>query len=118
MCAPVEPAEPTTYAWGSIRWIVNADLVPGAGITVGLVEIGPGLSNPLHFHPNAEEVLHLLEGSLDHRIGDGMVSLVPGTTIHVPQGVHHQATNTGTTPARMVVTYPTGSREMVVVEAP
>ena len=57
----------------------------------------------------------LLEGQLDHRIGEEMVALVAGSTIHVPRGVHHRATNTGTVPARMIVSYPTGRREMVIV---
>jgi quercetin dioxygenase-like cupin family protein len=91
--------------------------VPGAEITVGLVEIDAGMSNPVHYHPNCEEVLHLLEGSLDHRIGDDVVSITGGDTIHVPQGIVHGATNTGTTTARMLVAYPTGQREMVVVDS-
>ncbi len=96
--------------------MINAELVPGAQITMGLVEIDAGQSNPLHYHPNCDEALHLLEGRLDHRIGDDVVSIGPGDTIHVPQGVLHRATNTGTQTARMVVAYPTGTREMVVVE--
>jgi quercetin dioxygenase-like cupin family protein len=111
------PPMAAEFEWGSIEWLVNADLVPGAEITVGLVEIAPGMNNPLHFHPNCEEVLHLLEGQLDHRIGDDVLSLTAGSTIHVPRGVLHQATNTGADVARMVVAYPTGHREMVVVEA-
>jgi len=100
-----------------ITWLVNAELVPGAEITVGLVEIDAGESNPLHYHPNCEEALYLFEGTLDHRIGADVVSIGPGDTIHVPTGVHHQATNTGDVTARMIVAYPTGTREMVVVES-
>lgn len=108
MCADAAPYR--------ITWVVNAELVPGANITVGIVEIDAGMSNPLHVHPNCEEVLHLLAGTLDHRIGADVVSIDPGDTIHVPLGVPHRATNTGSETARMIVAYPTGTREMVVVE--
>lgn len=104
------------FEWGRINWVINAEMVPGAGITVGVVEIDAGASNPLHYHPNCEEALHLIEGSLDHRVGDRTVALGAGDTLHVPTGVHHQATNTGNVVARMVVAYPTGHREMVVVQ--
>ena len=105
------------FEWGSIQWLVNAALVPGAGATFGYVEILPGRNNPLHYHPNADEVLHLIEGELDHRVGDDHFRLVPGSTLHVPRGVPHNATNTGAVIARMLVTYPTGERQMVLVEA-
>lgn len=109
-------SEISTFEWGTIEWLVNGSLNPGAAITVGRVHIQPGAHNPLHYHPNADEVLHLLEGQLDHRIGDEVVSITAGDTIHVPQGTLHQAVNTGSTVARMIVAYPTGHREMVVVD--
>ena len=110
------PAETLTFDWGTIAWQINGDLVPGATITLGVVEINAGAQNPLHYHPNCEEVLHLLSGQLDHRIGDEIVHMHAGDTIHVPTGVHHQGVNPGDTVARMVVAYPTGHREMVVVD--
>ena len=105
-----------TFEWGTIEWLINGDLVPGAEITVGRVTINAGARNPLHYHPNTEEVLHLLAGQLDHRIGDETVSITAGDTIHVPKGVVHQGINTGSVDAHMIVAYPTGHREMVVCE--
>ena len=108
--------EVATFDWGRIEWLINGDLVPGAEITVGRVEINAGARNPLHYHPNTEEVLYLLTGQLNHRIGDETVSIAAGDTIHVPRGVVHQGINTGSTVARMIVAYPVGRREMVVCE--
>src|SRR3954467_6875355 len=102
-----------TFDWGTIEWLVNGDLVPGAAITVGRVTINAGARNPLHYHPNAEEVLHLLAGELDHPIGDDTVSLTAGGPIHVQSGVVHQRINPGSTVAEMIVASPTGHREMV-----
>jgi quercetin dioxygenase-like cupin family protein len=100
--------------WGSIRWLCNDAIRPGAGLTVGFVQINPGMANPRHFHPNTEELLFLIEGELDHAVGDDVVHLTAGMTVHIPAGVEHQGVNRGTSVARMVVSYPTGDRQTVV----
>lgn len=101
------------FEWGRIRWLVNGAKVPGANITVGWVEIEPGHKNPLHLHPNSQEVLVLVEGELDHSIGDEMHHLTPGSAICVPANTPHDGRNVGTVTARMVVSYPTGDRQMI-----
>ena len=128
MCPPEDPTAPRgtlvelddaardELGWGSIQWLVNGSRNPGAAITAGYVMIHPGRNNPLHDHPTADELLHLIEGELDHRIGEERFRLGPGSTIHVPRGVWHNAVNTGLLTARMLVAYPTGHREMVVVD--
>ena len=65
----------------------------------------PGGKNPLHIHPNCEEVLHLLEGSINHIVEDDEGKLVDykmetGDTCVVPRGKKHQAINTGSSEAR------------------
>jgi quercetin dioxygenase-like cupin family protein len=101
------------FPWGRIRWLVNGARVEGANITVGWVEIDVGQKNVLHLHPNSEEVLVLLEGELDHSIGDELHRLTPGSAICVPANVPHDGRNVGNTIARMLVSYPTGDRQVV-----
>jgi quercetin dioxygenase-like cupin family protein len=107
-----------TYGWGRIEWLCNARLVPGSALTVGLVEIAPGAKNARHLHPNCEEVLVVVEGELDHSVGDAVHHLRPGESIHIPAGVPHDARTTSATPARVLVAYSTGERETVVVDEP
>jgi quercetin dioxygenase-like cupin family protein len=104
------------FDWGSIQWLVSGDLMNNAQITFGYVEIAPGQKNPKHYHPNSDEVLYLLEGELNHSLGDEVVPLKAGMAIFIPQAVAHDAFNPGTVPARMVVAYPTGDRQMVALE--
>ena len=112
----VDESETVEFAWGRIRWLANGARVPGANITVGWVEIEPGMKNPLHLHPNSEEVLVLMEGELDHSIGDEVHRLTRGSAILVPQNTPHDGRNVGSVTARMLVSYPTGDRQMVVLE--
>src|SRR5438552_1789662 len=69
--APAKPAVTVTdaeqlptekFPWGTLKWLCNAKLAPGAMQTVGIAEILPGKRNPLHYHPNCEEVLYVISG--------------------------------------------------------
>jgi len=91
--------------FGELCWHVNGDRAPGTGMTLGEVTIAVGQKNPLHVHDNAEEVLYLIEGALEHRVGDETFRMGPGDVIRVPMGVPHDGRNVGDAPARMVVAY-------------
>jgi quercetin dioxygenase-like cupin family protein len=104
------------FDWGSIQWLCSNELCQGADITFGYVQIEPGKKNPRHYHPNSGEVLFLIEGELDHTIGAEVFHLAAGMSIFIPQNAEHDARNPGSQTARMVVTYPTGDRQAVMLE--
>ena len=104
------------FDWGNIQWLVSGDRMANAQITFGYVEIQPGRKNPRHYHPNSDEVLFLIEGELNHSLGDDVVHLTAGAAIFIPQSMPHDAFNPGDKTARMVVAYPTGERQMVALE--
>jgi quercetin dioxygenase-like cupin family protein len=110
-------ASANQFDWGAIQWLISGDLMDGANITFGFVEIEPGCKNPRHYHPNSDEVLYLIEGELNHSLGDSTFHLTAGMAIFIPQLTPHDAFNAGTKTARMVVAYPTGDRQMVALEA-
>jgi quercetin dioxygenase-like cupin family protein len=103
------------HEWGMIAWLFAGSSAPGA-LTFGHVEIAPGQKNPRHLHPNADEVLYLLEGTLRHSLGPDVFELGPGDAIYIPAGTPHDAANDGAIHARMLVAYGTGTREMVLCD--
>jgi mannose-6-phosphate isomerase-like protein (cupin superfamily) len=105
-----------TFEWGTLQWLCNAKLSRGAGQTLGIAHILPGQRNPLHYHPNCEEVLFMLAGRGQHSFEDGMVELTPGMTIRIPLGVTHNLTNTGTEPIVCLIAFNSGNRETVFLE--
>ena len=110
-------ATPDVAAGGyRIKWLFSGQTAPGAEQTLGYVVIEPGAKNPLHAHPNCEEVLYLISGQLDHSLGDEVYRLNPGDAIRVPAGVKHDARSVGDSPAEMVVCYSVPNREMVPYE--
>lgn len=104
------------FEWGSIQWLCSGQVYDDAQQTFGHVRILPGQKNPRHHHPNSDEMLLLLEGELNHSLGGEIFRLTPGDAIHIPQGVEHDALNTGDTVARMIVAYPTSDRRVVMGE--
>jgi quercetin dioxygenase-like cupin family protein len=92
-------------SWGSLSWLVGAKEMPGAEQTFGVVTIHPGKRNPLHSHPNCEELLYVVSGECDHKLGEEMCHLTPGTVIRIPRGVEHWAKCTGDEPMVAVISF-------------
>jgi quercetin dioxygenase-like cupin family protein len=108
--------EALTFTWGAIRWLCNQELDPGAQQTFGLVQILPGERNPVHYHPNCEELLYVLSGHCDHRLEEETARLTAGSLIRIPAGARHNAVNPGSEPVRMVIVYSSPDRQTVFVE--
>ena len=114
--ARVSTAEVVKADWGELSWLFSGSLSPGTEMTLGRCLIEPGQKNPLHAHPNCEEMLFLFSGALEHSIDDALFELEPGHAIRVPAGAKHDARNVGDEPALMVICYSHPDREFVSYE--
>jgi mannose-6-phosphate isomerase-like protein (cupin superfamily) len=103
-------------AWGTLQWVCNEKLMPGAAQTVGLATILPGKHNPVHYHPNCEEVLYVISGEGLHSYDGRTVPLKAGMTIRIPAKVKHNLVNTGTETLRTLVSFSSGDRQTVFLE--
>jgi len=108
---PVETSD-----WGTLQWVCNDKLMPGSEQTVGLATILPGKRNPLHFHPNCEEVLYVISGHGLQSYDGRTVQLKAGMTIRIPAKVKHDMVNTGTEMLRTLVSFSTGDRKTVFLQ--
>ena len=113
-----DAADRTTelYDWGELKWLCNAALSPGAALTFGHCRIHPGKRNPVHYHPNCEEVLYMLAGVGRHGLDDREIELRAGMTIRIPVGVRHYLINTGSEPIECLIAFSSGSRETTFLE--
>lgn len=106
------------FDWGTLRWIASGPLDNATGLTVGQCLLNPGQGNPMHMHPNCEEVLHVQEGSIEHDIeGQPSIPMGPGDTITIPPGVYHRARNLGDGVAALWITFSSADRETVMRDA-
>lgn len=99
--------------WGELRWYTSAEMGNSRTMTTGVARLKPGQSNPRHFHPNCDEILHVVSGKIRHTMNEVSVEMAAGDTISIPQGVLHNATNTGTEDAVLAVSFSTAYREAV-----
>ena len=102
------------YPWGWIRWLMNAEIDSASEMTVGIVFVEAHQTNQLHVHPNSGEVLHVLCGLCEHRLGARWDKLKAGDTLRIPKDVPHQA-RTQDGPCLCMVVYNTGKRQIVPV---
>ncbi len=104
------------FAWGTLRWVCNADLLPGTTQTVGVCEMFAGQSNPTHYHPNCEEILYVLKGRGRHRLGDDWIAVGPGSVVRIPQGMVHQLVNESDETMVTLIAFNAADRQSVFLE--
>lgn len=104
---------PELTPWGSVQWAVREGDPPGAEQTFAVAVFDAGESNVEHTHPNCEEIVYIVEGEIDHTLGEERTRLGPGDLIVVPRGVPHRLINDGAAPARTVVVFSSPDRQFV-----
>ena len=69
------------------------------------VHVIPGKTNPEHWHTAAEEIVYMLQGECDFRVGEESLHLKPGQTLFIPMGVKHELVNNGWDPVIYVCSF-------------
>jgi quercetin dioxygenase-like cupin family protein len=98
------PAQPRPA--GSTRTdLQRHDLsVPGREVFQARVDFAPGALFPSHTHPG-EEIIYVLEGSLEYEVNGKPVRVKAGDVLFVPYGAVHSARNVGEGSAAELATY-------------
>jgi mannose-6-phosphate isomerase-like protein (cupin superfamily) len=68
--------------------------------------IEPGAGAPLHVHADVDEVIIVVEGTLDVRLGEERRLVGPDHTISIPAGTPHGFVAVGQVPARTYTFFP------------
>ncbi len=83
----------------------GASPIQAKNFSMGFVTLEPrGGQVPWH-NQEQEEVYVLLEGIGEMCLGPERKTVSGGQAIYIPPGVHHQITNTGSTPMKMIYCY-------------
>jgi quercetin dioxygenase-like cupin family protein len=102
--------------FGSVDWAVSEGNPDGAEQTVGLAVFDSGKGNVEHIHPNCEEVLYVLEGEMEHTLGDETARLSAGDLIVIPRNARHCVRNVGEASARVFISFSSPDRQFVPVD--
>jgi quercetin dioxygenase-like cupin family protein len=78
--------------------------IPGREVVQQRVDIGPEAPAVKQTHPG-EEIIYILEGTLEYEIGGKVVRVRTGVVLFVPAGTPHTARNIGGTNGAELATY-------------
>ena len=83
---------------------LGASIVKAAGSGISLLELTlePGGEIPPHLHRGQSDSFYVLEGEVELRVGEQVVSGAPGTFVLSPPGVVHSLRNPSERPARLL----------------
>lgn len=109
--APIE-----SFDWGRLQWLVAGRTLPGCEQTFGVSTIAAGGRNPLHYHPNCEEVLYVVAGRCEHRFNDRWETMGVGDAAVIPAGMRHQLTNPGPDDVVCIIAFSSPDRQTIFLE--
>ena len=118
---PIIKKQDLTKREGSSPGLEVYDLVDaaqGSHSKIGELTIAPNSRVPRHIHPNTEEAMIILEGTLEVVLGDQRMTVGPGHTVLAPAGTVHGFLNRSPEPARMLFVFPTHQVERVLSSIP
>lgn len=75
--------------WGELGWVVTPTTAPGCTLTVLDVRITPGQGHAFHRHPDQEEVITVLSGTIEQWVEQDKRTLTAGESVHIPKGTVH-----------------------------
>ena len=84
---------------------------------LGHLEIEPGARVTTHIHPDTEEAMVIVEGTLEALLGDEVVTLGPGDTVLAPAGVKHGFVNRSESKAALLASFPKTSFQRITVDS-
>jgi quercetin dioxygenase-like cupin family protein len=104
------------FPWGKLEWYARESL-NGASMTLGRCYIKPKMENAMHTHPNCDEVLYVVKGSVLHRLDGEEAEMNEGDSLFIPQGAVHNAFNPGNDEVLLAIAFTSGDRKTLNVQS-
>ena len=94
--------EPEVLDWGQLRWLSHPPSTQARQLTVIDVSLSAGEGHDFHKHPDQEEVLYIVAGTVEQWVDQEMRLLGPGDSAFVPADMVHASFNAGESDAKIV----------------
>ena len=79
--------------WGSLAWFSRAATTGAAELVVIEVTFGPGRGHNFHTHPEQEEVIYVIEGTIESWVDANTRELAAGGSVFIPKNTVHATFN-------------------------
>lgn len=111
--------KPTGTFEGGREWRVDSSRFPISKTVTGVIlDLDPGALRTLHWHPNADEWQYVIDGQVSVTLFGShgrfrTEQLGKGDVGYIPQGYGHSIENVGTTKARILIGFNSGTYESI-----
>jgi len=93
---------PETLDWGQLRWMSHPPSTGAEHLTVIDVTLAPGKGHNFHKHPDQEEVIYVVAGTVEQWVDREKRKLGPGDSAFVPADMVHASFNARTDNAKII----------------
>ena len=97
-------AERDELDWGSMTWLSRPQTTGAKDLVAIEVNLMPGGGHNFHKHPDQEEVIYVIEGSIEQWLENRRQELNAGDSVFIPADVVHASFNVSSAPAKLFVT--------------
>jgi quercetin dioxygenase-like cupin family protein len=94
--------EPEINDWGKLGWLSNPPNTGASQLTVIDVRLAPGKGHNFHKHPDQEEVIYVVAGTVEQWVDREKRVLGAGDCAFIPADVVHASFNVGSGDAKIV----------------
>ena len=97
-------AERDELDWGTMTWLSRPQTTGAKDLVAIEVNLMPGGGHNFHKHPDQEEVIYVIEGSIEQWLEDRRQELNAGDSVFIPADVVHASFNVSSAAAKLFVT--------------
>ena len=99
---PATEADREQLDWGALAWLSRPQTTGAKDLVVIEVSLSPGGGHNFHKHPEQEEVIYVIEGTVEQWLRDEKQMLSSGDSVFIPADVVHASFNTSDAPAKLL----------------
>jgi quercetin dioxygenase-like cupin family protein len=88
--------------WGKMGWVSRPSDTGATKLTVIEVVLTPGGGHDFHKHPDQEEVIYVIEGTIEQWLQKEKKDLVAGDSAFIPADAVHASFNVSNKPAKLL----------------
>ena len=86
---PAAEADREQLDWGALAWLSRPATTGAKDLVVIEVSLSPGGGHNFHKHPEQEEVIYVIEGTVEQWLRDEKRTLSSGDSVFIPADVVH-----------------------------
>lgn len=94
--------ETESLDWGDLRWLSHPPSTGAEQLTVIHVSLAPGKGHDFHKHPDQEEVIYVVDGTVEQWVDREPRTLGAGDSCFIPADMVHASFNIGDSDAKII----------------